>query len=500
MFNISRNFFALLGISLGAFMAFMDFTIVSAALPAIQTDLQLNLVQLEWVMNAFLLSYCVVMASMGRLADLKGRRLLVYVALVLFALGCLVSGCAHNWWTLIVGRTIQGIGEGTLLPASLALIAMLFPDAKGKAIGIWSGIAGIGLLIGQGFGGVIVSTLSWHWVFWVNVPLFLVALLLVHFYVVESRDPEATQLDIPGFILLTISVSALLIAVLQSAAWQWLSVKTIGLFALSIVSFLILIRVERQRTFPLIDFKLFGHTAFFLCALAQFIFVFFNCIALFLIPLYLHYIHQEPAYLVGLLMMPAPALMVITSPWAGRLLDKKGLIWPILLGLSCYAISAVIQLFFTAHTPVVLVLLAFVFMGAGWGIILGPTSAGAINALPAQNAGIATGVLWTIQVIGGAIGIAVAGILFHHEEQAKMLATFKHAYLLLSAKQQHFLATLLNNPQDIKKIASQFNLDNAGTVLDNYVSAFLSGYQSTMLLLLTLTLIGLLITFSLKNK
>ncbi len=222
---------------------------------------------------------------------------------------------------------------GYFTPASLALIALLFPQDKGKAIGIWSGIAGIGLLIGQGLGGVIISTLNWHWIFWINVPFFVVAFFMVWFFVEEANERLKAELDYPGFIFLTLSSTAFLVAILQGPAWHWLSPTILTLFLVSFVAFGLLLKNPFHHSEPLIDIYLFRNKDFFICSIAQFIFVFFNCAALFLIPLYLHYIHHDSAYWVGILMTPAPAMMVLVSPFAGKLLDKRGYRWPVLFGL-----------------------------------------------------------------------------------------------------------------------------------------------------------------------
>ncbi len=147
----------------------------------------------------------------------------------------------------------------------------------------------------------------------------------------------------------------------------------------------------------------------------------------------------------------------------------------------CYVISALIQSYFNTNTTILWLILAFIFMGAGWGSILGPTSAAAINSLPKKNAGIATGVLWTIQVLGGAIGIAIVGVLFQSKEHSRMFQTLKQAHLILTQKQQQFISQLLVNPQDISQSSHFFFASEQLTVLKDYTSAFLSGYQHSML-------------------
>lgn len=493
--NSTKHILALIGISLAAFVAFMDFTIVSAALPAIQVDLHLQITQLEWVMNAFLLFYCVFMASMGRMADLYGRRRILIFAIILFGLGCLVSGLAQNYPLLLLGRALQGIGEASLLPASLALIAILFPQQRGKAIGIWSAISGVGLLMGQGLGGIIVTHLNWHWIFFVSLPIFIIALFLIIFFVSESRAEKGMEMDWIGFLLLTLSIGFLVMGILQGGKWGWLSKESLITLLIAFASSILLIRSEQKINMPLLQFNLFSNRQFMSCALAQFAFVFFNCAALFFIPLYLHYIHGESAAAVGILMMPAPALLILTSPFAGNMLDKYGPLRPIMLGLSCYAISALLQLFFMPDSSYLILILAFVFMGAGWGIILGPTSAAAIDALPVKDAGSAAGVLWTIQVFGGVIGVALTGLFFHVENKRAFLNGLQRANLSLTAKQYNFIGSLLSAPQNANQVWSDFTNPPAKEIFSIFVNSFMQGYRSAMMLLLVIMIISLMVAY-----
>jgi len=406
----------LIGSSLSCFVAYIDFAIVNTALPAIQQDLSASVLQLQWMMNAFVLAVSVLMVTMGRLADLFGRRLLNIIGVFIFGIFSLFAGLAFdpNW--LIFCRVMQGIATAIIIPSSLALISHAFPESqKGRAIGIWSSITGVGLAIGPVLGGFIVSALNWRWIFYINIPFAVAALIITFLFIKESSDEKASKkIDILGLSLITIGITSLVIALIQAPNWGWDSPIIFILFALSIITLIMFYLREVKSSNPMVPFHLFRNNTFLSCSIALFSMVFFSWSAFFLMPLYLQNIRNELPYIVGLMLLPVTACVALFSPIVGHWVDTISSKLLMLIGLCFLVISALMQAYFNANSSYLFVLVSFTFMGLAWAFVSNPATTKGINSVPHSLAGTATGVLWTVQNIGGAIGLALAGTIFRH--------------------------------------------------------------------------------------
>lgn len=417
--------------SLSCFVAYIDFAIVNTALPAIQEDLSASVLQLQWMMSAFVLAVSVLMVTMGRFADLFGRRLMNVVGVALFGLFSLLAGLAFspNW--LVFCRLMQGIATAIIIPSSLSLISHAFPEnQKGKAIGLWSSITGIGLAIGPVLGGFIVSALNWRWIFYINIPFAIASLIMSYIYVKESHDEAAEKkIDFVGFSLVTIGITALTIALIQAPDWGWGSLLTLLLFAVGIITLYGFYRKEIKSDNPMIPFHLFKNRTFLACALALFTMVFIIWPVFFLMPLYLQNMRHELPYVVGLMLLPITAALVILSPIVGLWVDSFSSKMLILLGLAFLLVSNLMQAFFEPSSLKITVLIAFILLGLAWAFVSNPATVKGIAALPHRLTGTATGVLWTVQNIGGTLGLALCGTIFRSiYERDKTAASFMEGY------------------------------------------------------------------------
>ncbi len=420
----------LLSCSLSCFIAWLDFAIVNTALPAIETDLGTTLVQLQWVMNAFILSITVLIVTLGRLSDHVGRRLMNILGVALFGLASLLAGFAVTPAWLIFSRLLQGVASAAIIPSSIALISHAFPgNEKGKAIGIWSGVTGLGMALGPVLGGFFVSALSWRWIFFINVPFSIVSVILSIYFAKESRaETSALKPDYKGFALLTVGLTSLVFALMHAPDWGWMSTNTLILIAIAIIVLFLFYRSERHSTSPIIPFGLFSSSHFTCSTMVMAGLVFVFTANLFLIPLYLIQARGQQAYEAGFTILPITACIAILSPFMGRLMAKISASRLMLTGLIFFCASTVLQAFITIETPLIFLIPTFILLGIGWGITRTPATTTAIASAPQHYAGTATGVLWTVQNAGGALSIAITLTIFRKISQGASADAFISGY------------------------------------------------------------------------
>lgn len=402
----------LISCSLSCFVGFLDFAIVNTALPAIQKDLSASMVQLQWVMNAYILAVTILIVTFGRISDRIGRRMINIIGVSCFGLFSLLAGLAESPEWLIFFRFMQGAALAAVVPSALALISHAFPGKeKGRAIGIWSGIGGLGMAVGPAVGGFFVSALSWRWIFYINVPFAIASAILSAILAKESRQESGGQkIDGKGLLLFTVGLSALVVCLMHAPDWDW--TKKIVLFVIGVAAFIWFYFSEQHSPSPLIPFSLLLNRGFLCPTLVLFGLVFVFSSDLFLIPLYLIQIRHQAAYQAGLMILSITACVALLSPYAGHLMAKISAKKLMLIGLSFFCISTILQAFFLTNTSLFFVMASLILLGIGWGIIRPPATTTAIGSAPHHFAGTAAGVVWSIQNIGGVLSIAIVLTIF----------------------------------------------------------------------------------------
>src|SRR6266542_4029161 len=259
-----RKWWTLVAVAFGLFMIMLDNTVVNVALPSIQRDLEVSVSSLEWVVNAYFLTFAVLMLTGGKLADLFGRRRIFIVGLVIFTLSSLACGMATDGSTLIAARAVQGVGAALMNPATLSIITATFPPRqRGMAIGIWAGVSALALAIGPLVGGVITQHISWSWVFFINVPVGILAIVVARLVIQESRDTSAEQrLDLPGLLTSAIGLFALTYALIEANSYGWTSARILSLFAATVIGLALFVALELRQRIPMLDLSLFRNATF----------------------------------------------------------------------------------------------------------------------------------------------------------------------------------------------------------------------------------------------
>jgi EmrB/QacA subfamily drug resistance transporter len=491
----ARTRLALAGLSLSAFVAYLDFAIVNTALPSMQRELTLTFVQLQWVMNIFVLALCIFMVNMGRFGDMFGRRLLLYIGLMCFAAASLLAGLAPNGQTLIAARAFQGVAITMIVPSSVALVSQtVSPSERGRAIGIWTSVTGVGLAIGPVVGGLLTSALSWRWIFFVNIPIVVIAFSLCFVSVRDAvKSNNEMRVDWAGFFLMIVGIGSLICAVVQGPEWGWASRPTLALALTAVVSLGLLLVVESKVKSPILDLGLLANRGFLAGAFANFTLMGFAYSAFFLMPLYLRGIVGQEPYAIGFLMLPITVLIVIVAPIAGRMVDTKGAKLPVLLGLLSLAVSALIQSTLRDDSSLVHILIGFVFVGLGWGLVLSSAAFSAISSLPPTLSGTASGALWTFQNLGGSIGLAIAGTIFRHAERTSLMTGLGASDIHLTPEQQDLIKSLLGDSNEARQILGEFPSSLAESIWPLFRNAFMQGYSWSFLFLLGLSLAAFLV-------
>jgi EmrB/QacA subfamily drug resistance transporter len=409
----NKKWWTLGAVAFGLFMIMLDNTIVNVALPSIQRDLHIGISELEWVVNGYALTFAVLMLTGGKLADLFGRRLIFIVGLVVFVAASLACGLAPNASFLIGARVVQGVGSAMMNPATLSIITATFPPRqRGMAIGIWAGVSALALAIGPLVGGVITQHLSWSWIFFINVPVGILAIVVARLVIEESRDTSAVQrLDLPGLLASAIGLFALIYALIEANTYGWTSTRILALFALAVVALGVFVLLELHQRVPMLDLSLFRNSTFaganaimLLVALAMFGVFFY-------VSLYVqNVLHYSPTQ-AGATFLPMTLCVVFLAPIAGRVSDRFGSRWLIAVGMTMVAGSLVIFAQLDQRSDFWDILPGLLIGGAGMAMSMAPTTATAMHAVAVDKAGIGSAVLNSMRQVGGSLGIAVMGAI-----------------------------------------------------------------------------------------
>src|SRR5436189_4293578 len=420
----NRKWWTLGALSFAQFMSMLENTIVNVALPAIKSDLGIGTSELEWVVTAYALTFAVLLLTGGKLGDLLGRRFIFSIGLVVFTASSLACGLSSSATELIGARAVQGVGAALMMPATLSIISATFAAReRGMAIGIWAGVSAMALAIGPLLGGIITEHISWNWIFFVNVPIGVLAVLAAIFVVPESKDTSREQrLDLPGLVTSAIALFTLVFALIEAHRYGWTSALILSLFAISAVALAAFVLLELHQRLPMLDLTLFKSGTFaganlvaILVTLAMFgIFVFF--------PIYLQtYLGWSPVQ-AGAALLPWTVMIVIFAPIAGKLSDRVGSRWLMAggmatVGLCCLELSTVaVDSTFWRLLP------GFILGGLGMAFVMTPMSAAVMGAAPVDKAGVASGVLNTFRQVGVALGIAIMGAIITNREAAALRA------------------------------------------------------------------------------
>lgn len=410
--DYSRKWYVMLAVAMGLFLATIDGSIVNVSLPTMIASLQTDFATIQWVVLSYLLTITAVQTIVGRLADMYGKKRLYTLGFVVFTLGSLLSGLSPTVGWLIGFRVLQGVGAALILALGLAILTEAFPaEERGRALGIGGSIVSVGIVIGPTLGGIILEHLSWHWIFFVNVPIGIVGTFIALRNVPATTPAGGQTFDLGGAAMLTVTLLALLLGLTNGQQNGFTSSLTLGLLALSAVVFVAFVFQELHHPQPLIDPQLFRDRQFTV-NLATGLMVFIGLGSSVLIPFYLEDVLGYSVQQVGLLLAVLPVSLGIVAPISGSLSDRFGTRPISVIGLAVTTVGYLALATLETDTTAVGFMLRYLPVGIGVGLFQSPNNSAIMGSVPANKLGIASSLLATTRSLGQTVGISVLGALW----------------------------------------------------------------------------------------
>jgi len=407
-----RKWLPLVAICTGTFMLLIDITIVNVALPDMATDLSTTFSQLQWVVDIYALALAALVLGAGSLADLYGRRRLYLIGLVLFAVASLGSGLAPSAAFLIAARGVQGIGGAIMFATTIALINTSYEGRdRGTAFGVWGAVVGASAALGPILGGALTE-LSWRWIFYVNLPVSVLAVALTLVAVEEARRPSAPRPDLPGIALFTLGAGSVVFGLVRAASKGWGQGTSWGPIAAGLVVLAAWVAVELRRPAPMLDVRLFRSRSFSGIMLGALVLNGAAFAELIYTSLWLQSIGGLSPLQAGCVFIPLSALSFGVAAFAGRALQDKPPRFVLGGGLLLIGAGGLLMTMVDAHSTWRVLVAGMAVLGAGVGVANPTLASAALAAVPRERSGMASGAVNTARQLGFAVGVAALGTVF----------------------------------------------------------------------------------------
>jgi EmrB/QacA subfamily drug resistance transporter len=461
---------------LGSSLAFIDGTVVNVALPALQANLHATVVDVQWIIEAYALLLAALLLVGGSLGDLYGRKRVFAVGVIIFAAASSWCGVVPNVNQFIFARAVQGIGAALLVPGSLAIISASFEEQeRGRAIGTWSGFTSMTSAFGPVLGGWLIEHASWRWVFFINIPIAMIVLLLTVRHVPESRNPQVgARLDWPGAALATIGLGSIVYALIESSNKNWNAPIIIVTFLLGVSALISFVVVEAHSWSPLVPLTLFRSRNFtganlltlFLYSALSSLFFFF--------PMNLIQVQGYTTTAAGAASVPFILLMFLLSRWSGSLVARYGakrplIVGPIIaaVGFELFAVPSVGGTYWTTFFPGVVIL------GFGMAITVAPLTTTVMNSVPKERVGVASGINNAVSRLAAVLSIAVLGLVmlssFNRNLAARLSASNVPPEVRQEVTRQRIKLAAIEIPQELDR-ETQKQLERS--IRESFVSGF----------------------------
>ena len=404
----------LFAVLLGIFLAALDQTIVGPALPTIVTQLSGN-EYYTWAVTAFLLTSTISVPFWGKLSDLYGRKPIFMIGIVIFLVGSALSGLSQTMWQLILFRGIQGIGAGSLFPVALAVIGDLFtPQERGKYQGLFGAVFGIAFVVGPLVGGFLTENISWHWIFYVNIPIGLVSLYFIWRLLPTVKNPRATRaFDVLGGVIFSIAITFLLVGLTNKQFNEWTDPNVGGFILIAFVGIVLFVLAEARAKEPIIPLHLFRLRTFSTSMVSTFFasFAFFGAVVF--LPRWFQFVHGYSPTQSGLAALPLVIGLILSSVSSGFIVARTGRYkWLVVGAIVLMGVSALLMTQLTSTTPLPMVWFWMFLAGLGVGPTFAVFTIIVQNAVPFHELGVATSNLTFFRQIGGSVSLAIVGTIF----------------------------------------------------------------------------------------
>lgn len=396
-------------VATGIFLATLDGSIINVALPTLIRELNTSFSMVQWVVLAYLLTIVSLTLSIGRLADIIGKKYLYLSGYIVFTIGSALCGISSNIYLMIGSRIIQAVGAAMIMSLGTAIITETFPaNERGKALGLVGSIVSIGIVSGPVIGGLILTNISWHWIFFVNVPIGIIGTYLVNKYIPDNKPDKKQSFDIPGSILLFIGLISLLLALTMTQS----RLLEIGLLICAVISLTTFVITELKTKEPLLDMSLFKNLRFSINIITAVLTFICGSGSIVILPFYLENILGYAPSSVGLFLGVVPIVIGITAPISGILVDKFGPKIIAITGLSFLLIGYLGISTLDENTTVLGYILRFIPIGLGNGLFQSPNNLSIINSSPKNRIGIVSSIISTARTLGQVTGVAIISSLW----------------------------------------------------------------------------------------
>jgi EmrB/QacA subfamily drug resistance transporter len=409
----TRRGWTLAIVSIGLFMMVLDNLVVNVALPSIRQDLGASIQTLEWTVNSYILAYAVLLLTGAALGDRLGRKRMFIGGIALFTVGSAAAALSPSIDFLIASRAIQGVAAALVTPLTLTLLAEAFPpDQRGLALGVWSGISGIGVALGPLVGGALTQLASWHWIFWVNVPIGIALIPLASSRLVESHGEEK-RLDLPGLALVSAGLFGLVYGLVRSQSLGWSSAEVVVSLLAGAALLVAFVWQELRTSEPMLPMEFFTNRGFAVTNVVSIAMYFGMFGSIFFLSQFLqNVLHNSPLQAGVKLLVWTGAVMVV-SPAAGFLSERYSSRMFMVAGLSLQAIAlGLMATLASVHETYASLILPFVLAGSGMALVFAPSANAVLSSVRTAQTGQASGATNAIRELGGVLGIAILATVF----------------------------------------------------------------------------------------
>jgi EmrB/QacA subfamily drug resistance transporter len=496
---MERKWWTLIAVSVAIFMLLLDITVVNVALPSIQHSLHSSFQDLQWVVNAYSLTLAAFLLTAGAVADLVGRKRVFTIGLVIFTASSAVCGLSGSPLMLNLARAVQGTGGAMMFATSLALIAQAFHGKeRGVAFGVFGGVIGAAVAVGPVIGGVITSGIGWEWIFFVNVPIGVAAVILTLSQVSDSRDPDAKGVDWIGLLTFSGALFLLVFALIQGNEKGWGSTRILAyLIAAAALLVLFLVAEMRQRR-PMLDLTLFRRPAFAGASIVGFS-ISASMFAMFLyLTLYIQDVLRYDPLQAGLRFLPVTLLSFVVAPVAGRLSVRVPVRLLLGVGLALVSAGLLSMTAVDATSGWTALIPGFLLAGAGVGLINPPLASTAIGVVHHSRSGMASGINNTFRQVGIATGIAGLGAVFQHDVTIKTTALLRASapgQRVLAAAHGQLTGALVSG--EVSAVASHLSAGSQTALAHAYRVGFTDAFTTILVIAAAVALAGSVCAFAL---
>jgi EmrB/QacA subfamily drug resistance transporter len=493
---------ALVTACIALFLIAVNTTAINTAVSAIADDLTISSSTLAWALNAYLLAVAAFVVVGGQLGDVLGRKRIFVVGMVLYTLAAIVVASSGSAFQLIAGRALQGGGAAILMPATMAILHDAFPKEKqGLVLGIWGAVGGVAFAVGPLIGGLFTDALSWRWVWWSNVPVAIVALLLAGPMLRGlSGRKRGVRFDVPGITLLAVGLFTAVLGLQQGARWGWGSPSILGLFAVAAITLTVFVLVELRVTAPLVHLRLLRNRV----VTAGNIGTFINAVALIgLLYFFNLYVQSSvlldySALLAGVALLPFGMGIFAASLVSGRLADRIGARLPVAIGIALQALGCFLLYFTDVSTTYSGLWLPTLVAGLGVGMTFSTPSAAALEAVPPEECGEASGVINIFRYVGASLVVAVGSLAFTSVGLAEMNRQLDAAGVNHTEEEQLDQA-LTGSPSAISAQAGQLHGAQRQAFISGAQQGTVDGFDASMLVIAVSSLGGLAVWLALMR-